>query len=723
MSVIKEGQAHVAARARLMLLLGEQLITDEIAAVSELVKNSFDADAENVMVTLYRPSNKETGKIEVWDNGNGMTLETVLSSWLELGTLSKARDADRTPRYSEIKKRIFLGEKGLGRLAVHKLGYVTDLVTRRMNENLEIKLTIDWTLFEKEGFLDEVPVKWEVREPIVFTHDPTDGSKKEKSSSKGTCITITKLRRDWTEPMMKDVQEKVLALKSPFMEFSDFDISFVIDDDKAPLISIPDMSKLVKTGTYTFKGVVDREGKLRYCYRFSRPDLPQLTRDVEKTVDIKTQQMYIDRRKPTCGEFSIKLYSWDAFSEDLKAVFGEQSIYREMIRPNSGVKVFRDGFRVYPYGNYNNDWLRMDARRVEQSFELRLSRNQVIAAVEISSKTNPQLIDKTDREGLIDNQAYQDFVGLVLGAISVCEQERFDDRRKMKKALGRTRAEDYDKLIFTRNLAALSKLVAEQTSIKGEFKLQLNKLIDEARASLESILQEKEQPLLVAASIGISYLIPTHEVKRNIDESLKLVGRIKKSASEDNLIKLQALTDNLREASKAINGLADLSVRSDVEPFPLKRVAESSLAIMNEKLRRSGIVCQIVGPDDLKGLAKENLVSMVLLNFLDNSFYWLQRVRLEERQIKIIVCEYLGKPSIIVSDSGPGFQDPDINIVTLPFFTRKPDGMGLGLYIADRIAKMNGGSLFLLNTQDYEGLLSGASIGISLQNVEKKKRT
>ena len=80
MSIVKSGEAHVAARARLMLLLGEQLITDEIAAVSELVKNSYDADAEEVKVILQNPSDPDLGSIEVWDNGNGMSTETVLSS-------------------------------------------------------------------------------------------------------------------------------------------------------------------------------------------------------------------------------------------------------------------------------------------------------------------------------------------------------------------------------------------------------------------------------------------------------------------------------------------------------------------------------------------------------------------------------------------------------------------------------------------------------------------
>lgn len=711
MPVIKTGQAHVAVRARLMLLLGEQLITDEVAAVSELVKNSYDADAEEVKVTLHDPSNVEAGYIEVWDNGNGMSIETVLSSWLELGTLSKARGADRTPRLSETKKRIFLGEKGLGRLAVHKLGFITNLVTRRMGENVETNLTIDWTLFEQEGFLDQIPIKWEVTEPQIY-----------KNSPKGTCITVRKLRRAWTVPMMKEVQENILALKSPFADFSDFEIKIKVEDENAPEVKIPDMASLVKQATYTFTGSVDESGRLKYYYKFTRPDLPDLCREEPcKVREIKTQQMYSDDRKPTCGPFNVKIYSWDASPEDQKAVFGETSILRQMIRPNSGVKLFRDGFRVYPYGNPDSDWLGMDARRISQSFELRLSRSQVIGALEISSKTNPQLIDKTDREGLIGNQAYEDFVGLVLDAISTCENERFEDRRKLKKTLGRTRPEDYDKLVFTRNLAALSKMVWEQSKLPGEAKLALRNLIDQARDSLESILAEKEQPLLVAASFGITYLMPTHEIKRNIDEASKILRRMKETKGADDE-KINAVISHLRTADSMIHGLAKLSMKSQEEDFPIKRAAESALALMKDKLERNSIECKIEGTDKVKAKGRENLITILLLNFLDNSFYWLLRKKPNERQIKIFVGEYVNRPTIIVSDSGPGFEDHDINIVTLPFFTRKPDGMGLGLYIADRIARMNGGNLLLLEPNDFPGLLAGANIAVSLQNVEEKRK-
>jgi signal transduction histidine kinase len=171
-----------------------------------------------------------------------------------------------------------------------------------------------------------------------------------------------------------------------------------------------------------------------------------------------------------------------------------------------------------------------------------------------------------------------------------------------------------------------------------------------------------------------------------------------------------------------IHGLAKLSMKSQEEAFPIKRAAESALALMKDKLDRNSIECKIEGPDKVKAKGKENLITILLLNFLDNSFYWLLRKKPNERQIKIFVGEYVNRPTIIVSDSGPGFEDHDINIVTLPFFTRKPDGMGLGLYIADRIARMNGGNLLLLDPDDFPGLLAGANIAVSLQNVEGKRK-
>lgn len=197
----KKGQAKIVARARLMQLLGEQLITDEVAAISELVKNAYDADAKQVSVILDHVSEPEIGYVLIRDDGHGMSFEKVISSWLELGTLSKARGPDLTPRLSESGKRVYLGEKGLGRLSVHKLGLYTEIITKRMNSDVETKLILDWTAFENtKKYLDDIPVEWETTGPQLF--------KKNKS---GTQILIKQLQRKWNKRLINNVQRNFIS--------------------------------------------------------------------------------------------------------------------------------------------------------------------------------------------------------------------------------------------------------------------------------------------------------------------------------------------------------------------------------------------------------------------------------------------------------------------------------------------------------------------------------
>ena len=699
----QKGQSKIVARARLMLLLGEQLITDENAAISELVKNSYDADATKVVVTLCNVSEPESGYIMVRDNGHGMTHEKVLSSWLELGTPSKARESNLRPRFSETKHRVYLGEKGLGRLAVHKLGNLTELVTRRLGTNLETKLTLDWTAFEKsEGFLEEIPIEWETTEPSVFT---------DSIFKNGTQIVIRKLRRRWSGEMIRRVQSSLFAMKSPFSSISDFEINIEIKDKEAPEISPPDMTELINRATYSFTGKIDNDGQITYRYKFERPDFGELDRKIEKTKDICDSEHFANERKPTCGSFSLRLYAWDLSPQDIKAVFGDTAIYREMIKPNTGVKVFRDEFRVLPYGNTDNDWLSMDIERVRR-FELRLSRNQVIGAIEVSSETNPRLLDKTDREGLIDNDEFRDFRSLVKSAIAEFEAERYRDRRHLKQVTGRTRDEMMDRTVFTKNMAFLSNTIMNQPQIDAETKLQVTKAMSEAHEALNSILAEREQPLLVAASIGLTYMMPTHEVRRELHEAMKILRKMRDS-KEMGFDQANSVITLLKQADSTVGGIGRLMQRTtEDEVFELEKSAREAFELMQFRLKRNDIAYKLDVRNSRKVSGSDRLITILLLNFLDNSIYWLLRKKPEERKIKVIIDSYDDGSLLMVSDSGLGFGDDDINTVTLPFFTRKPNGMGLGLYIGDRIAKMHGGRLKLFSPNDLPDLLPGGNIAI-----------
>ena len=140
-------------RARLILQLGDQLIKNESIAFLELVKNAYDADATRVSIVMEKVDDPENGKIIIEDDGCGMTPEIITNVWMEPGSDFKEkmfRENIRTPKF----KRLPLGEKGIGRFAVHKLGNLIEVITRAEN-NPEVVLSIDWSLFNKSDYLEK----------------------------------------------------------------------------------------------------------------------------------------------------------------------------------------------------------------------------------------------------------------------------------------------------------------------------------------------------------------------------------------------------------------------------------------------------------------------------------------------------------------------------------------------------------------------------------------
>src|SRR4051812_19863479 len=122
----RTGTRPLRPRARLLRTFGEELISSEVVALLELVKNSYDADATRVLIRFHAPVEKNKGRIEVLDDGHGMNLETVLSAWMEPATSFKKHDI-RSPRF----KRRVTGEKGIGRFAASKLADYLEVVSRR----------------------------------------------------------------------------------------------------------------------------------------------------------------------------------------------------------------------------------------------------------------------------------------------------------------------------------------------------------------------------------------------------------------------------------------------------------------------------------------------------------------------------------------------------------------------------------------------------------------
>ncbi|HEV2138576.1 MAG TPA: ATP-binding protein [Nitrososphaerales archaeon] len=691
-----------------MLLLGEQLIRDEVSAVFELIKNSYDADASHVTVTLENVSVKDGARITVLDNGHGMTREKLLSSWLEIGTLAKSEGGIR----KSPKGRRYLGEKGIGRLAVHKLGWRTELTTRAEGSRSETDLAIDWTEFEKrrQDFLENLSVEWNEHSPKVFPG--------ETKYEQGTRIIITKLQQRWTSRMIEKLSLNVESLTSPFVELRSFSVDLKVNDPVQPTPSKGKVQSALSTAPYVFDAEVDEFGRVKGLYQFKRPDLPKnllRTWPIDYSI-LDPNEFPLDpqtgkQKPPVCGPFKFRLFAWDLTREDKEAIFGGARTYEDIIRPNAGVRVFRDGFRVLPYGNPDDDWLGLDSRRITGTFETKISRNQIIGIVDISSNENSLLRDKSDREGLIDNEAFKDFRSRILTAINLFETQRGHDRAVMKKQLGRTRKDKLAKIQAT--LSQIEEiLVSSKGMSAGESLHQVQGLLAKLKTDVVEVVEESEEPLLVAAAMGIAYMIPTHEAVRDL-QRIKRILQTTTSGMPDSKTKseLQKAWRFAFRADEIVSGTAKIFKRGKYKDIELDSIARQAYDLMRDRLEEDSVKTQVL-TKRISIHGSEKFLLVVLLNLLDNADYWLATIDANKRRINIIVDKLAdGLPVLIVSDSGPGLPD-DIEYLAEPFVTNKPDGMGLGLYIANEIAIAHHGRLRSFSQGEVAGLLSGASVGI-----------
>ncbi len=700
---------HFTARARLMVLLGEQLITDEVAAVSELIKNAYDADATKVKLILTDVSDPGKGMIQIIDNGKGMSKDVMIDGWLELATTLKARTPEEKRRHSEKLKRPMLGEKGLGRLAVHKLGTSTEIVSRARKSNKEVVLKVEWEQFEdREKYLENVPVTIVERAPEQFIP-----SKLGEEFPQGTMITVTRIRSNWNEQRLKELAEKMQFVSSPLSGMRNFDVDLEVHDPLFKDVKPIDYKKLEKNAIYTFAGSVSRDGELQYKYEFRRPDYPSLSRTDERKKSVLDPAYFKDGKKPTCGPFKMVMYSWEGTGQDIRMVFGTSGYYDDIVRQNTGIKLFRDGFRVLPYGDYDEDWLNLNQRRIER-FESGISKNLIIGFIDISSRDNPYLFDKSDREGLIDNEQFRDFYRLVKNSLKVFENLRLVDRDALKRKAGRSRTSRIEK--FTDSIRKIQSALRDPVfeRVPYEKRKELLDLAVTTRKRFEEVIEETESPLLVAAGIGITAMIPTHEARRNLQEAIKLLVHAETIVKDDSVLKdVKAALELLRQADDVVGSITRIQQKSaHEEQFDVKRPVELAERLFTYRFERRKIDYSHEFRISFTIRGSSRLIAMALLNMFDNSSYWLgEKKGQEKRQVKLIVDELSGEPAIIVSDNGRGIQD-DLKTITLPFYTTKPDGMGLGLYIADRIAENHEARLQLLSPTAIRGLLPGANIAM-----------
>lgn len=672
-------------RARLLQLLGDQLIGSPRLAVFELVKNAYDADATEVVVTLdLRDVGKPT--IAVTDDGDGMTLETLQNVWLVPGDDHRAKQRNALVRSTK-HRRLPLGEKGLGRFAVHKLGNEISLVTRAKDAD-EYVINIRWSDMITKPFLADAPVSIQAREPQVFTGTAT-----------GTRIEISDLRDvTWTRGEVRRLQRQIVSICSPFHEPSGFRAILEVPGEEDWIADIPDVAEILARAIWKFTFHF-RDGIIDWTYTFRQvPSLKLSGRTLEKVGETLQLPVVLDDGGPAkrpkkvvadanltdgIGPVSGELYVYDRDREVLRLLTDVQLI-QNYLDENGGVRVYRDGMRVYNYGEPGDDWLGLDLRRVNAPTQ-RISRNIVVGAVHLSLETSSALVEKTNREGFVENDAFRRLRQLVLGAMAKFESERHVDKDRIRQLVSKRADPGVERI--EKPIAQLRQALARDGSL-DRFEHYIGKI--------ESDYREMQETLLTAGMAGLNLAVIFHEVERGVRALHQAIIEPLPGVNTA----LQA-----RDLMQLLDGFATLlrrDSRSDHSAFKLLSAAKtySMLRLRHHHVR---LVCPLLEKAEPGFVAKFSfgLVAGALANLIDNSLYWM-RVRWPERppdEADTPRALYLGisdefdyGPSIVVADTGPGLTDEPQRLVR-PFFTRKPDGMGLGLYYANLAMELNGGQL------------------------------
>lgn len=736
-------ELQIRPYARLLTMLGEQLIKNERIALIELIKNSYDADADWVKVTFQGFGNnykiEPESKIIIEDNGHGMNQELIENHWLNPATPEKKRR--KKSKDTTAKGRIIQGEKGIGRFAILKLGRRIDIVSKTKDDEEEHYVSYDFSRYdddflsengdEKDLYIDDLRVTLLNRNPQrIVPSELTFGSRKKERLSHGTIIEISDLKGSWTEKKVESVYRDLTKLESIFLkrENIDFEVGIYRDEEHQNFQEdYLEKLNLLLNDRSVIKienGCFDSEQKE---YRFT-------INGVEKAISILDPsitglKVFKDRfgnagselndRQIECGSFDFGFYVFD-FSAQAPVKHQLDKEDKLIIRDHR-IYLYRDNIRVYPYGEPDDDWLRIDVYRGTISAGHFLSNDQVVGFVNISQKKNPNLKDKTNREGLIDEgNATEDFITLLQSFLAYVRQKPYARYRKDIE-----NKKDQDIFIS----GQVQKEFDELKSAVGDNKAALNilsKAENEYKAE-RRYLTRRAETTEELAGVGLSVETASHDIMgimgkvfTNLDGLIRDLMSTDEIDKEELLKELQSIRGGMSFIEAQLKDIQLLfkSSKQRRKSIRVKEIVEKVERIYRRLLKKEAIQFTINSlGSPLVAKTTDAVLLQLFLNLFDNAVYWLQQTSKSDKKIEILLDGNKGR--MIFSDNGPGIDKDDAPYIFEPFYSGKGDeGRGLGLYIARQLLERNEYSIELAEIKS-EKPLSGANFVINLFAEEK----
>lgn len=675
--------------------------------LDEYMETLLEATTIESFLDNLEQAYRRLNTIVVSDTGSGMSLADLSANFLTIGTASRKKAVDEAVEKKQ-EKSPYLGEKGIGRLSAMRLGETLTVRTARMDDAKLNRLDVDWRAF---GALDVM-----LEDIAVNPYESNEAKRAPKWS--GTALTIGDISEDWTEKrLMEMAQYDFARLTDPFADPKGR--PRVALHWNGARVEIPWMSRqLIDAHHASFKGrfvwtehgpelQVDLVAKnLGYDHPVERDAVRHTLPDLEGLLGQAIPSFALT----DLGPFEFEAYWYNRRYLTAIDTIGNQKEVRELQRKWSGIMLFRDGFRVFPYGDDEDDWLGLDRRALGRSGYV-LNKAQFVGRVKISRSANPGLLDQTNREGLRASPEQAAFIGLLQHVVRDMLWDFFrevDNKYKKNPVnLGDVKAEI--KSLEARAGSALLRVKKyvpkDEQAVFDELShafVEFKELTARAQERAEQVENDSKQ-MLQMAGVGLMVEVIAHELARASEGALSALDGLRgKDLPQDVQARIKTLRAEMNSVSKRLRVLDDMSVsgRQRSEVFDLVTLLRDLGEGHSAQLQRHHVRLELDIPDDaVRVKLVKGMLIQILENLVSNSMYWLQIKAAKEPSFipKIRISLDPTSLEIEYSDNGAGIAPDHREKVFRPFWSLKEKSKrrGLGLFIARENASYLEGTLVL----------------------------
>jgi signal transduction histidine kinase len=763
---------NFTADAHLIRVLGEQLIASEKVGILELIKNAYDAGASYCRVRIENvPSLSNFGQSEyryptlpgpvivVEDDGSGMTRHVMENGWLRpASTLktavketirqehAKAVEEGTLGAYNKLigalKKerggRIPLGEKGVGRFASHRLGRRLSLKTKVRDLDYEYVLEVDWDKFQAtEGEVKDL-------ESVGLNLSREAPSRDYGKANSGTQLVIYGGREgfSWDRQTIEDLHRSIAGLNSPYPSPKNPDAArgfrAFLECPQLGTFSTENPANSFPP-TFSFDGLVDDDGVLEYSLKFQPPKgipMPEETME-EKGLDVRKSNIphwskgTDDLRKPECGEFYLHVDVWYRKSPWVTTAGPDGKEFIDYLTNFGGISIFRDGINIFPAEwGAETDWLSLSKRHIKQAF--RMSYYNMIGNLEINQTSNIDLIDKTNREGLIANRAYRDLTELVHAIISAVVETKFIAKRDEYSALTEDVVRDPSVLKdYAKKGAAIIAGIKERYPVeedpydildpvgrraeRAQGLVNLAGSLKNLQKSIE-LIQEAQDLLTEQAGYGMAVAVSIHEIAKIAGNFYAGVSHLLK-AGKPALKEMQDLKEASASLQSELRRLSPLrAIRSESQTaFGIVKVIGFVVEVFRSRLDKVGIQVEVNGKEYFQVYGRYGALIQIFSNLFDNSCYWLEMVPRKNRKIQVRVDSK--HRTVNVADSGPGIDAVVLPYLFQPGYSMRVPPSGLGLYICKYYMRSMKGDAYTTTDREKLPEMQGAQFTLDFGKV------